>query len=473
MGTPREQETQIPVGAEPAHPVRAARPRAADRRFVPRAAQRDHRGDARTHLGRLGQILVTRWLYTTAVKCLGASLLAALILLGGPALAAEVAVGHHHLLYDFRGGLYDAGVAILHGVSPYRPHFLAHQVAIMRAGGIAQGETDQYPFSIPVYPAMANVAVVPLSLLPFWLSGGVYTLASVAAMLGGIWLLGVRDRRCYALIALSWPFLYGIVLGAVGPFLVLGAGVAWRWRDRLWPPALAIAAIVAAKIFPWTLGAWLLVTRRYRALALCVAACLAITIGAWALIGFHGIVQYPRMMSEMSFLQEGRADSLVAVLLVAGVSSGLASALAILTAATILALAWRLIGRPDGDRRAFGLAVIAALTATPIVWDHYMVLLFAPIALISPRVCKLWLVPVIAPLMGIGSAALVPVSTKLQAYSPDVLRYALSCLVAEAVIAVCLCTTSEQRVAWRAGLRAPLGRSGAPTGKATGAASAS
>ena len=73
-------------------------------------------------------------------------------------------------------------------------------------------------------------------------------------MVGGIWLLGVRDWRCLALTLISWPFMFGVFLGAIGPFLVLGAGVAWRWRERIWPPALALATIVAVKIFPWTLA---------------------------------------------------------------------------------------------------------------------------------------------------------------------------------------------------------------------------
>ena len=48
------------------------------------------------------------------------------------------------------------------------------------------GESADNPFSIPVYPAPANLAVVPLSLLPFWLAGTLYTLLSVAAIILGI-----------------------------------------------------------------------------------------------------------------------------------------------------------------------------------------------------------------------------------------------------------------------------------------------
>jgi hypothetical protein len=388
------------------------------------------------------------------------------LLLGGPLLALSSAmIGPGQVLYDFKGGLLNAGVAILHGVSPYRPVFLAHQTAIMRAGGIALGETAAHPFSIPVYPALPNLLAVPLALLPVWAAGTLYTLATIAAMGGGLWLLGARDWRCFAVAAISWPFEFGLYLGAVGPFLVLGAGVAWRWRDRLWPPALGVAAIVALKIFPWTLAVWLLVTRRRRAFALTVAACALLTFGAWAVIGFDGLAAYPRMLSDVSFLQEGRAMSLVNLLLVAGVSPGAATAGALLAAAAILLAAWRVAGGPDGDRRAFSLAIMAAMTGTPIVWEHYMVLLFVPIALTSPGWSRLWLVPAITPVLRVLSYLVVGDASRVQAYSPNALRGTIPWLAAELVIGVAAGTTADQRARTLAGvrraLRAPAGRAAA------------
>ena len=373
-----------------------------------------------------------------------------LLMLGGPGYAITLlSKPKDRVIFDFRGGLYNAGVSILHGIDPYRAGFVAHQAAIMRAGGIALGETFQHAFSVPVYPAAANVAVVPLSALPFGAAAAIYTVLSFGAMLLGVRLLGVRDWRCHALVLISWPFLYGVILGAIGPFLVLGAGVAWRWRDRLWPPALALAAIVAAKIFPATLGIWLLATRRYRALALAVISCLVITFGAWAIIGFHGLAQYPQMLSDATYLQEGRADSIATVLLVAGFSPGLSEMIGILVALAILAVAWRLARRPDGDRRAFGLATIAALSATPIVWDHYMVLLFVPIALISPRYSRLWLVPVVFPTLIALSFGVLPSSQRPQAYEPYALHTALGYLAAQALVTLFVCTSAERRAALR------------------------
>jgi hypothetical protein len=402
-------------------------------------------GDRRKLLSVATRMMRTWWFWRAVLWVL----LGVSVLLTGPFMISKLFTNGHEL-FDFRGGLYNAGVAILHGRSPYQPGFLEHQAAILRAGGIARGETFTRAFSIPVYPAFPNLLVVPLSLLPLWLAGTLFTLTSVVAMGAGIRLLGVRDWRCFALVACSWPFLYGLYLGAIGPFLVLGAGIAWRWRDRLWPPALGIAAIVAAKIFPWTLGVWLLITRRYRALALTVAAGAVITFGAWAVIGLHGLSQYPQMLSNMSFLQEGRADSIVTVLRVAGVSSGMANACAIIVAMSILGLAWRLSHGEDGDRRAFGLAVLAALASTPIVWDHYMVLLFVPIALCSPQFSALWLGPLIASTLWIGSTGIIKDSRHIEAASPNALRGAIVYLVLQLVIGVVLCTTVEQRSApWR------------------------
>ena len=40
--------------------------------------------------------------------------------------------------------------------------------------------------------------------------------------------------------------------------------------------------------------------------------------------------------------------------------------------------------------------IIAALVASPMVWPHYLALLFVPIALVSPTLSWLWLTPLLA-----------------------------------------------------------------------------
>jgi hypothetical protein len=381
------------------------------------------------------------WLRRTLIRVLGYG---SLTLSGLWLLYITVLRVGKLVFFDFTGGLYNAGVAIVHGADPYRAEFLAHQAALMRAGHVVIGETSANTFSIPVYPAIANVLVVPFTVLPPLVAGAVYSLLGVAAMVGGLRLLGVRDWRCHLLALVSWPFVYGVFLGAVGPFLVLGLGVAWRWRDRVVRPAVAVAALVAVKVFPWTVAVWLLITRRYRAFALSAAAGLVLTLAAWAAIGFHGLLQYPQMLSDMSFIQEDRAVSVVGILVVAGVPSAVATLVALVLGGLVLLLAWRLSSGPDGDRRAFGLAILAALTATPIVWDHYMVLLFVPIALISPRMSATWLIPVSYPLIN-ALSRFVPVEPGNHPFSPDLLRGSVTWVLLEILTGFVLCTTPEQR----------------------------
>src|SRR5262249_46326549 len=152
----------------------------------------------------------------------------------------------------------------------------------------------------------------------------------------------------------------------------------------------AVASVIASKLLLWPLAAWLLVTRRFRALiAAVVIACVGV-LAAWAVIGFAGMAGDPRMLALVTYIGERRASSLTACLLCVGLQVVVARLIALALAAGLLGAAWRFARRPDGDRRAFGLALMAALTAAPIVWPHYLVLLFVPIALLSPRFSAAW-----------------------------------------------------------------------------------
>jgi hypothetical protein len=66
----------------------------------------------------------------------------------------------------------------------------------------------------------------------------------------------------------------------------------------------------------------------------------------------------------------------------------------VLSLLAVLAIALAARGR-DGDRRAFAVAVVASLATTPILWLHYLLLLFVPIALYRPRLSGLWFLPVL------------------------------------------------------------------------------
>jgi hypothetical protein len=297
-------------------------------------------------------------------------------------------------LFDFHGDLYDAGTAIVQGENPYHPGYVEHQAQLRRAG--LPGASV---IATPVYPPPVLLAALPFTQLPYHLAGALFALLSIGAFAGGLYLLGVRDWRCFGVAFASWPVLHGLLLGALTPLLVLGLGATWRCRHRVAAPAGALAAIVAAKLFPWPVGCWLLITRRYRAAAIAVVAMLVVTLAAWGAIGFAGMTSYPGMMADLNYLCSGAGVSVVAGLLALGGGSTLAQGTAALLALAIVAGAWRLAGsrdRIEADRLVFSLVVIAALVAAPIVWPHYFALAFVPIALSSPRLSPIWFLPLLA-----------------------------------------------------------------------------
>jgi hypothetical protein len=310
------------------------------------------------------------------------------------AVVLTIKVLPNAFMFDFNRDLYGAGRAILGGHDPYHPGYLAGLAAIKRAGG-----ATPTGFALPVYPAPMLLAAVPFSLLPDTLACLLFAVLMVAAMVCGLRLLGVRDWRCIALALASWPSLYGLAIGNLGPALVLGIAVAWCFRAKLLTPAIAIASVVVAKVFPWTLLIWLLVTRRFRTLGLVLLIGTAGVLGAWAVIGFAGMSEYPRMLSNLSFVERGAGVSLTAALLGAGVPGAVAEMVALGAAALLLFAAYRFAQRPNGDAKALGLTVIAALTASPIVWPHYLVLLFVPIALTSPTLSPVWFIPLLTALL--------------------------------------------------------------------------
>lgn len=291
---------------------------------------------------------------------------------------------------DFRGDLYNAGHAMLHGITPYHLAALQAQARVVRAGGTVRW------IASPRYPPAILLAVVPLSLVPFAAAAILFLVLSAGAVVVALRLFGVRDWRCILLVLFSPPSVYGLWVGNLSPLLLLGIALAWRWRARVRLLALAVAATIAAKLVLWPLTVWLAVTRRFRALALALVLALGAILAAWSVIGFAGLTSYPRLLSDVAYIGEARGSSMVSLLLSAGISVTGARAVALTCAACLLVAGGLAARRPDGDRGAFALIVMAALIATPVVWLHYLVLLFVPIALFSRRLSPIWFVPTLA-----------------------------------------------------------------------------
>jgi alpha-1,2-mannosyltransferase len=267
-----------------------------------------------------------------------------------------------------------AARSALHGHSPYPaadPAALAHN--------------DRF-----VYPPITALTVAPLAVLPDLAGRALILLLTLACVLLALRLLGVRDWRCYGLALLTAPVLNTVSLGALSSVMLLGVAAAWRYRDRRYVAALATALTAVAKLFAWPLVVWLVATRRLRtATATCVFA-LVLLVGGWAAIGFAGLSGYPHLLRVLSRVEAVQSYSLVGLLRLHG---GAAAALtAVISIAVVIGVFVAARG-PEGDRRSLSVAVAGALLATPVLWLHYLVLLFVPIALARPRLSAVWFLP--------------------------------------------------------------------------------
>jgi alpha-1,2-mannosyltransferase len=269
-----------------------------------------------------------------------------------------------------------AAVSVLHGRSPY-----VHPSAAALAH-----------FNKFVYPPVAGVLFSPFAAFPTGVGRALMFVAGVAAVIGAIRLLRVEDWRCYGVALVSAPAVNSLGVGALTSFLLLGVALAWRHRDTAWVSAVATAVTAVLKLFLWPLAVWLLVTRRWRAAAVCAGVALVLLLGGWAVIGFAGMRSYPTLVHVLEQVEAPASYSVIALL---GLSGTAATAATVVLSLASVAAIWLAARTAGGDRRAFAVAVVASLVATPLLWLHYLLLIYVPIGLYRPRLSALWFVPLV------------------------------------------------------------------------------
>ncbi len=301
-----------------------------------------------------------------------------------PALLLVLVVARYlvgrHLGFDYRP-LWEASRHLFHGTSPYPP---PHASALH----------DEQQF---VYPPIAALLAAPLAAFPFGVAAALLAIIELVATALTLRVLGVRDWRCYGVTFLWYPVIQNLLIGSITSLLALGLAYAWRHRDEQRVATPVAAALIAAKIFLWPLLFWLAATRRRLTALWALALAVAGVAVSWALIGFAGLASYPRLLDQLSRLEEWKSYSAVAFGLVLGLSTGEARAVAVIAGAAAL-IGVLLVGRlqkedADADRRAFILAIAAAFLFSPIVWTHYLALLVVPIAITKRTLAPLWFVP--------------------------------------------------------------------------------
>lgn len=296
-----------------------------------------------------------------------------------PAIAVAFAcyadLRSHNPLQDF-GYFRAAALAVIHGRSPY-----------VTPSAAAYAHFDKF-----VYPPIAALLFAPFAALPQEVARTAMLFAGLGAIIAALRLFRVEDWRCYGLAVISAPAINALALGALTSFLLFGTALAWRYRESAVVTAVATAFTAVVKLFLWPLGIWLLATRRWRASAICAGAALVLLLGGWEVIDFAGLRSYPTALRLLEQVESSEAYSLGALLGLSGSAQTAMTVVLSLLAVVAIFLAVRGAG---GDRRAFAVAVVASLVTTPLVWLHYLLLLFVPIALYRPRLSGLWFLPLV------------------------------------------------------------------------------
>ena len=304
------------------------------------------------------------------------SIIAAVLALVNTYLLIRWGFDNKVLAFDFRGTLWDAAIAIREGRSPYP----APVVDEVQVGNPA------------VYPPLLMLVMTPLTLLPWAVGATVWTLALGVGVAGALYVLGVRDLRCYAFAFLTNLVVTGLVFGNATLLLVPLVALAWRWRNHWARAGACVGLVIGSKIFLWPLLFWLLGTRRYRAFAAATATGIAAVVLPWAVIGFAGMSTYPDLLRVAEQVYAVHSYSVTTMLSALGAETTLAARAALAVGLALAAAAFY-VGRRKADSISLSLAVLAAILGSPIVWPFYYALLLVPLAIVRPRFSALWLLP--------------------------------------------------------------------------------
>jgi hypothetical protein len=245
-----------------------------------------------------------------------------------------------------------------------------------------------------VYPPLLAMLTIPFTLGPAEVAAVLFALVLVATVPLTLLALGVRDWRCYGLAFLWPPVLSAVHVENVTLLVGLAAAVVWRYRDRQLVGGVALGASLAVKPLLWPVGLWFAATRRLRAFAWAVGSSLVVALLSWAVIGFAGLVDYQKLLRELSELMDEWGYSVYALALDLDSGHVAARGLWIFVAVGVLASSV-VVARRGDERRGFMLAIAATIACSPIVWLHYFALLLVVVALAEPRLGPVWFVPVL------------------------------------------------------------------------------
>ena len=287
------------------------------------------------------------------------------VLVFAGSLALTLAFAGDTLGYDFRA-YHQAIVRVFDGQPLY-------DMSYTQTGG----------FGLFYYPPTFAPLLVPFGFISEVPAIWTWIALSIVAFLVGVAILPVsRAVRWWMVLlaGLSFPFVYGVKLGQVGPILLLLMAIGWRWIDSPLRLGASAALGAAIKLQPGLILVWALLTRRFAAVVaggaviavLAILATLLAGTGAWS--DFLTLV---RTVSDPITTPQNLTPGAVVYQL--GAPAGAASLVQIVSTVLALVLVIAAVRRAT-DEASYLATVIATQLVSPILWNHYATLLLLPVA---------------------------------------------------------------------------------------------
>jgi hypothetical protein len=243
-------------------------------------------------------------------------------------------------------------------------------------------------FAIFLYPPPFALALIPFALAPDQLGLWLWEALAVAAFVAGVATLPVRAPVRWGILllgALDWPLLFAFKLGQVGPLLFLLFAIGWRWRDRAGVLGLSMAAGAMVKLQPLILLAWAGLTGRWRAVGVALATLAIAALVSTVVLGSGVWGEYAALLSRVSSpVTTPHNFTPGAIAYQAGVAQSTAELIQAVTLVAVLAVVLIAI-RTASDEVSYLTAVVASQVLSPLLWDHYAVVLLLPTAWLLAR----------------------------------------------------------------------------------------
>jgi len=270
-------------------------------------------------------------------------------------------------------------------------------------------EAAQWAVKINAHPPVSVLLLLPLAKLPHEQALLVWNVASLGMLGLAVWVvLGRYGLNCeawhqvaaYCLLVTSIGLLQQVKQSQLNPLLALLIALTWVADRRGQQGAAGLWAGLAAgiKLFPGFLLLYFVAARRWKALAWAAATIAALNLAAVAVFGPADTVKYFREVvpavhewrsawinsslagfwSKLFDVTDGRTREFLH-------APWLAKTLTYLTSAAVSGAVawqtWRARSLPERDL-AFAATVVGMLLVSPVTWDHYMLLLVTPIAVL-------------------------------------------------------------------------------------------